>query len=159
MTALYFEDHVVGGKATLGSHRFTREAIVGFARKFDPQPFHLDEAAAAASIFGGLCASGWHTVSAAMRQLVDYRAAARNAAAARGESLPPLGLGAGVRDLRWLLPVRPDDVVTFTYEVQSKRGTRRPEWGLVAGRIVGVNQDGREVCALTILSLVARRPA
>ena len=159
MTVLYFEDHAVGGKATLGSHSFTREAIVAFARKFDPQPFHLDEAAAAASIFGGLCASGWHTVSAAMRQLVDYRAAARNAAAARGEPLPPLGLGAGVRDLRWLLPVRPDDVVTFTYEVQSKRVTRRPEWGLVAGRIVGVNQDGREVCALTILSLVARRPA
>lgn len=159
MTTLFYEDHAVGGKATLGSHRFTREAIVAFARKFDPQPFHLDEAAAAKSIFGGLCASGWHTVSASMRRLVDYRAAARAEAAARGESLPPLGLGAGVRDLRWIQPVRPDDVVTFTYEVLSKRATRRPEWGLIAGRMVGVNQDGREVCSYTLLSLVAHRPA
>ena len=77
---LYYEDHEVGQTAPLGAHRFTREAILDFARKFDPQPFHLDEAAAAKSIFGGLCASGWHTVSVSMRLLVDGRRAQRKAA-------------------------------------------------------------------------------
>ena len=159
MTVLFWEDHQAGQAATIGSHRFTREAILAFARDFDPQPFHLNEAAAAASIFGGLCASGWHTVSASMRALVDYREGLRETAKARGEPLPPLGLGLGVRDLRWSAPVRPDDLVTFTFEVQSKRGARRPEWGLVASRIAGVNQDGVEVCSYTLLSLVARRQA
>jgi acyl dehydratase len=158
MIVLFYEDHEVGLKATVGSYRFTREAIIAFARDFDPQPFHLDEAAAAKSIFGGLCASGWHTVSASMRVLVDYRDGLRAAAQARGETLPPFGLGAGVRDLRWLAPVRPGDEIVFTFAVLSSRLTRRPEWGLVTGGMSGVNQDGREVCSYKLMSQVARRP-
>ena len=158
MIALFYEDHEIGLKATIGSYRFTREAIVAFARDFDPQPFHLDEAAAAKSIFGGLCASGWHTVSASMRVLVDYRDGLRAAALARGEALPQIGLGAGVRDLRWLAPVRPGDEITFTFALTSARVTSRPEWGFVAGAMSGVNQDGREVCTYTLLSQIARRP-
>ena len=96
---------------------FTREAIVDFARRFDPQPFHLDEAAAAKSIFGGLCASGWHTVSVSMRLLVDGRARAAQGAWRRRRETPPLGLGRGVRDLRWPTPVRPGDVIAFSLRV------------------------------------------
>jgi acyl dehydratase len=158
MIALYFEDHEVGQSAAIGSYRFTRDAIIAFARDYDPQPFHLDEVAAAASLFGGLCASGWHTVSASMRVLIDYREGLRAAARARGDAIPPLGLGAGVRELRWKLPVRPDDVIAFTFAVQATRGTRRPEWGLVTGAVTGANQDGREVCSYSLLSMVARRP-
>ena len=159
MIGVYYEDHEVGQTARLGAHRFTREAILEFARKFDPQPFHLDEEAAAKSIFGGLCASGWHTVSASMRLLVDGRSGQRAAAAARGEDPPPLGLGAGVRDLRWSAPVRPGDEIAFSLRVESLRETRRPDWGLIGMRIVGVNQEGREVCAYTLVGLAARRSA
>lgn len=157
MISLYFEDHEVGQSAAIGSYRFTREAIIAFARDYDPQPFHVDEVAAAASLFGGLCASGWHTVSAAMRVLVDYRGGLLAAAQARGEALPPVGLGAGVRELRWKMPVRPDDVIAFTCAVQAKRDTRQPQWGLVTGAMSGVNQDGREVCSYSLTALFARR--
>jgi acyl dehydratase len=159
MIGLWYEDHEVGHTAPLGAHRFTREAIVDFARKFDPQPFHLDEAAAAKSIFGGLCASGWHTVSVSMRLLVDGRRAQRKGVATLGEKPPPLGLGRGVRDLRWPAPVRPGDEIAFSLRIDSMRETRRPDWGLIGMRIVGVNQDRREVCAYTLLGLAARRPA
>jgi len=158
MIGLWYDDHEVGQTAPLGAHRFTREAILEFARKFDPQPFHLDEAAAAKSIFGGLCASGWHTVSVSMRLLVDGRRAQRKALTTHGEKPPPLGLGAGVRDLRWSAPVRAGDVIAFSLRVESLRESRRPGWGLIGMRIIGVNQDGREVCAYTLIGLAARRP-
>jgi acyl dehydratase len=158
MIGLWYEDHEVGQTAPLGAHRFTREAILDFARKFDPQPFHLDDAAAKKSIFGGLCASGWHTVSVSMRMLVDGRHAQRKAVATLGET-PPLGLGRGVRDLRWSTPVRPGDEIAFSLRIDSMRETRRPDWGLIGMRIIGVNHDGREVCAYTLLGLAARRPA
>ena len=159
MIGLWYEDHEIGQTAPLGAHRFTRDAILEFARKFDPQPFHLDEAAAAKSIFGGLCASGWHTVSVSMRLLVDGRHAWRRALATPGEKPPPLGLGRGVRDLRWSAPVRPGDEIAFSLRIDSMHETRRPEWGLISMRIIGVNQDGREVCAYTLIGLAARRPA
>lgn len=158
MIALFYEDHEVGQKAAIGSYRFTREAIIAFASDFDPQPFHLDEAAAAKSIFGGLCASGWHTVSASMRVLVDYRDGLLAAARARGEALPAAGLGVGARNLRWSAPVRPGDEIAFTFEVLSARVTKRPEWGLLTGAIACVNQDGREVCSYALISQIARRP-
>jgi acyl dehydratase len=158
MIGLWFEEHEVGQTAQLGAYRFTREAILDFARKFDPQLFHLDEAAAAKSIFGGLCASGWHTVSVSMRLLVDARRAQRKALATHGEK-PPLGLGRGVRDLRWPAPVRPGDEIAFSLRIDSMRETRRPDWGLIGMRITGVNQDGREVCVYTLMGLAARRPA
>ena len=94
-----------------------------------------------------------------MRLLVDGRRAQRKALTTHGEKPPPLGLGAGVRDLRWSAPVRAGDVIAFSLRVESLRESRRPGWGLIGMRIIGVNQDGREVCAYTLIGLAARRPA
>jgi acyl dehydratase len=155
--ALFYEDHRVGQSAVVGACEFTREAIIAFARAYDPQPCHLDEAAGAASRFGSLCASGWHTASVGVRALIDYREAQRAAAAARGEPLPPLGVGAGVRHLRWANPVRPGAVVTYSARVEAMRETKRPQWGLISSRAIGVDQHGREVLSYLCHVLVARR--
>ena len=108
----FYEDYVVGDENVLGSREFTRDAMLAYARAYDPQPFHVDEAAGEASIFGSLIASGWHTASVGMRAIVDSRDAQRKEAQARGETLPKLGVSPGFRDLRWPNPVRPGDVVT-----------------------------------------------
>ena len=157
MIGLFYEDHRIGQSVTVGAHEFTREAIIAFARAYDPQPFHLDDAAGAASLFGSLCASGWHTASVCMRTLIDYRETQRAAAAARGEPLPTLGVGLGIRDLRWANPVRPGDVVTYSAHVESMRETKRPQWGLIGSRAIGVDQAGREVLSYSSHVLVARR--
>ncbi len=159
MIGLYYEDHRVGATAKIGAHEFTREAILGFARAYDPQPFHLDDAAGAASLFGSLCASGWHTASVCMRLLTDFREAQCVAAAARGEPAPALGPGLGVRDLRWPAPVRPGDVVTYSARVESMREARQPQWGIVGLRANGVDQSGREVLSYSIQGLFPRRGA
>ena len=82
----FWEDIAVGERAELGRHTFTAEDIKAFARRFDPQPFHLDEAAAARSHFGALCASGWHTASMWMRLMVEYQNREDDARRARGEA-------------------------------------------------------------------------
>ena len=151
----WFEDVVVGTERRLGEHAFTREAIVEFARAYDPQRFHVDEAAAKASIFGGLCASGWHVAAAAMRAIVDDRAKLR--AGLDPAALPPLGVSPGVENLRWPNPTRPGDVVTYFSRVLDKRETKRPDWGLVFIRTWGVNQDGREAITMENRAFVARR--
>ncbi len=157
MIGLFYEDHVIGETQALGAHEFTREAIIAFARRYDPQPFHLDEAAGAASLFGSLCASGWHTASVCMRLFVDFVAAQRAAAAARGEPLPPMGVGAGVRNLRWSGPVRPGDVIAYSMRVESMSETRRPQWGRIGVVAIGADQNGREVLSYFTEGLFARR--
>jgi acyl dehydratase len=159
MIGLYFEDHRIGEVQALGAHEFTREAILAFARRFDPQPFHIDEAAGAASLFGSLCASGWHTASVAMRLIVDFMAAQRAAATARGEALPPIGVGAGVRDLRWTAPVRPGDTISYSMRIETLRETRRPQWGRVGFVVTGVDQTERQVISYFSEGLFARREA
>src|SRR5437773_7541979 len=98
----YLEDFEVGETLELGSCHVTREEILEFARRYDPQPFHLDEAAARQSIFGGLIASGWHTLAMMMRMMVDTN---------QGR-LGALG-SPGCEDIRWLQPVRPNDVLSY----------------------------------------------
>ena len=102
----WFDDLVLGMRFRTPEKRVTREDIKRFANEFDPQAYHLDEAAAERSVFGGLAASGWHTAAIAMRLAVETR---------------PFGphplLGLGVDDLRWLAPVRPDDVIHLEGEV------------------------------------------
>jgi acyl dehydratase len=142
----FLDDLAVGETTELGSHPFTAADIVRFARAYDPQRFHVDEEAARRSLFGGLCASGWHTGSVWMKLMVARRAAATEKALARGEHPARLGPSPGFRNLTWAKPVYAGDVVTYTTTVTDKRlSASRPGWGLAFHRNRGVNQHGEEV--------------
>ncbi|ACL57766.1 MaoC family dehydratase [Methylobacterium nodulans] len=136
----------VGATYDLGSYRFAREEILRFARAFDPQPFHLDEAAARASHFGGLCASGWHTAAAWMNRMVAARERGVAAARERGEPVAASGPSPGFRDLKWLKPVYAGDTIRYAATITEARPSRsRPGWGLVGHTATGVNQHGDTV--------------
>ena len=117
----FFEDIRVGETVEIGSHVFTAEDIKTFAQRFDPQPFHVDDEAAARSHFGRLCASGWHTACVWMRLLIDRRRREDDERRARGEAVAQLGPSPGFRDLQWLKPVYVGDTV-----VVRQRGDRDP---------------------------------
>ena len=125
----------------------TREEIKRFAWEFDPQPYHLDEAAADQSAFKGLAASGWHTAAISMRLTVELR---------------PFGphplLGLGVDELRWLAPVRPDDVLHLEGEVTELAPSRTKPQGTVRIRWTAFNQRGEPVYTFTPIAIVPRRP-
>jgi acyl dehydratase len=155
---VFFEDAAIGGTADLGSHTFTREEIVAFARQFDPQPFHLDEEAARASLFGGLCASGWHTAAHFIRGIIATRDAANAEALARGVRLATYGPSPGFRDLRWPRPVYAGDTVSYRLRLIDKIDLKsRPGRGLLASAVEGRNQHGETVFAVTSLILADRR--
>ena len=155
----YFEDVRVGDATIFGQHAFTAEEIKRFAAQFDPQPFHLDEAAAARSHFGALCASGWHTVVMWMRLAILHQRAADEARWARGEPVARLGASPGFRDLKWLKPVYVGDTVTYATEVIETRVSKsRPTWGLVFNRNTGTNQAGDVVMSFIGSGFVERRP-
>ena len=143
---MFFEEIVVGDVAEIGGHTFTAEEIKRFASAFDPQPFHTDEAAAAASHFGKLCASGWHTLAVWMR--LNVRRMQQVARERAGSGLPAgrLGPSPGFDELKWLRPVYAGDRIAFQNEVIGKRASRsRPGWGLISMRTIGRNQAGEEV--------------
>ena len=149
MEALYLEDFEVGQTYRSGTLTVDEERLKAFAAEFDPQPFHLDEAAAAQSLFRGLAASGWHTAAMTMRLLVQ------------GEMRPAGGLvGMGGDELRWPTPTRAGDVLTCTSEVlQVRPSARRPDQGVVKMRTTTTNAAGEAVQILTMNLLVRRRPA
>jgi acyl dehydratase len=154
----FWEDIEVGERIVLGPHTFTADGIKDFARRFDPQPFHLDEAAAARSHFGALVASGWHTASLWMRLMVDHERADSEARLARGEAVATLGPSPGFRELKWLKPVYVGDTVSYFTEVLDKRASAsRPQWGLISIRNSGVNQKGEEVISFISAAFVVRR--
>jgi acyl dehydratase len=132
---LYWEDLKVGEVRDLGSLSPTREEIIAFAQQFDPQPFHLDEAAAKQSVFGDLCASGWHTCSLAMRLMVTNFLCHTSS------------LGSpGVDKLRWFKPVYPGDTLRLQHTLRDKRVMRkRPHVGLVETLWEMFNQHGDKV--------------
>jgi acyl dehydratase len=145
----YFEDFVEGLTLELGSHRFTAEAIIEFARNYDPQPMHVDPEAARDSIYGGLIASGWHTGVTYMRLLVD-------AMMAEAESIG----SPGVENLRWLKPVRPGDTLHGRFTVLEARDSRsRPDWGIVRSRGEMVNQNDEVVMQIEAVNFFGRRAA
>lgn len=148
MKLMYWEDFQVGERRALGSRTVTRAEMIAFAEQFDPQPFHLDEAAAQSSLFGGLIASGWHTASLCMRLMVE--GILRNSAS----------LGSpGVDELRWLKPVRPDDTLSLTSEVLEMTPSRkRPDRGNLRVRYELTNQRGEPVMTMIGLGMVGRRP-
>jgi acyl dehydratase len=155
---VYFEDAVVGAIAELGSHTFTREEIIAFARQFDPQPFHLDEEAAAASLFGALSASGWHTAAHFIRSILTTRDAANAEARARGVEIATYGPSPGFRDLRWPKPVYVGDTVSYRLQLTQKIDLRsRPDRGILASAVQGRNQKGEIVLAVSSLILADRR--
>jgi len=142
----YFEDMQVGERTELGSHTFTADEIKTFARRYDPQRFHIDEDAAARSHFGRLCASGWHTTAVYMRHFVEFERREAEAMRAAGETLAKAGPSPGIRELRWLRPVFAGDTITFAREVKELRDVAgRPGWGLMVAHNTGVNQNGELV--------------
>ena len=142
---LYLEDLHVGQTFATGSITVTTEAIKAFAREYDPQPFHLDEAAAQASLFAGLAASGWHTAALSMRLLVD--------------GLPIAGGLIGVGgETTWPRPTRPGDTLTVHIEVLEITPSRsRPDRGMVRTRNETRNQHGEAVQISTLGMVVWRR--
>lgn len=145
----YWEDYEVGKKYPLGSTGFTAEEIVEFAEKFDPQSFHIDAEAAKASLFGGLCASGWHVAAKLMRLFVDNYVDKRTT------------LGSpGLDELRWLKPVRPGDTLTGVVECAEKVPSRsKPHFGVIHERWTVTNQKGEVVMTTKGINMVKRRPA
>jgi acyl dehydratase len=154
----YFEDMHVGERTELGSHTFTAEEIKAFARRFDPQRFHVDEEAAKATHFGALCASGWHTTAVYMRHFVDAERREADALRARGETPARDGPSPGIRDLRWHRPVFAGDTITFAREVKELRETAsRPGWGLMVALNTGTNQHGELVLSFVGAKFAERR--
>jgi acyl dehydratase len=148
MTLLHLDDLAPGQVYPLGRRTLGRDEIVAFARDWDPQPFHLDEAAAAASIYGGLIASGWHTVCVFMRLFADGLLAR---AAAMGSP--------GMDELRWLRPVRPGDTLDARLELLEVRpSASKPDRGVVRARAVSLNQHGDEVLSFVATVFFKRRP-
>jgi len=145
----YWDDYEIGTKYDLGSTSFTADEIVEFARQFDPQSFHVDEAAAKASMFGGLIASGWHVTSKLMRLFVDNYVDRRTA------------LGSpGLDEIRWLKPVRPGDRLTAWVECAGKVPSKsRPDMGVIHEHWRATNQKGELVLTLKGINMVRRRPA
>jgi len=144
-----FDGIAVGDPVEFGSYEFTAERIKRFARDWDPQAFHMDEAQAAETPFAALCASGWHTASVMMRLQVDYFAAHRG----HGLSFGP---SPGFDDLKWPQPVYAGDRVTFSGRVVAKRRSRsRPGTGIVTTEFSGVNQNGEAVFSMTAHVFVA----
>lgn len=144
----YLDDLVVGQRFTSDSHVVTESEIKAFAAQFDPQPFHLDNEAAKATLFGGLAASGWHTAAISMELLVK-------------SGLPLAGgiIGTG-GELNWLKPVRPGDALTVTSEVlEITPSSSRPDRGSIRVRIETRNQDGEVVQTFTPRLVIPRRVA
>jgi acyl dehydratase len=156
--AQFFEDIEIGQSFELGSGVFTTDEIIAFARAFDPQPFHMDEEAAAASSFGRLAASGWHTAAVWMATMVTHRR--RQLAAFGPGSAPRLGPSPGFKNLRWTRPVFAGDRITYRSAVTDKRASgSRPQWGLFFHHNTGVNQNGDEVFSFDGCVFVERKPA
>lgn len=144
----FFEDYKPGHVYDLGTTSVSQSQIIEFAREFDPQPFHLDPAAAAATQFGGIIASGWHTASLVMRRCVDHYLS------------PVSSLGSpGVEDLRWPNPLKSGDTLGIRATILEARPSRsRPDRGIVRTRVEAVNQNGDPVLTMIAVNFLRRRP-
>jgi acyl dehydratase len=147
---IYFEDLKIGAETDFGSYEVTREEVIDFARKYDPQPFHLSDEAAANTHFGRLAASGWHT--AAMTMAVIARHVVHHQQA---------GLGSpGIDDLRWRKPVYPGDTLHVRGRILEKTPSRsRPEMGSFRTQTIVSNQNDEVVMTFVSIVLIRRRPA
>lgn len=147
-TVTYLDDFVVGERSEIGSHAFDEAEIVRFAHEFDPQSFHVDREAAAASMFGGIIASGWHTCAVMMRILCD------------GAILRWASIGSpGVDELRWKRPVRPGDTLrVFSTVVEVRPSKTKPDRGILVNDIEMKNQNDEVVLTVRTMNMLYRRP-
>lgn len=145
----YFEDLEVGQKAAFGRYEVRRDEVVDFAGKYDSQPFHLSDEAAANTHFGRLSASGWHTCAMTMSMVVENLRHSQQA-----------GLGAaGIDELRWLRPVYPGDVLRCETEIlETRRSQSRPGMGSFRSRMTVFNQDDVPVMSFVSIALIRTRP-
>jgi acyl dehydratase len=149
MPVRYLEDFAAGQTFGSGNLRISKEQIRSFAAEFDPQPFHVDAAAARKTFFAGLAASGWHTAALTMRLLVDSELKAAGGL-----------VGAGVEELRWPRPVRPGDDLRVESEILNVRASKsRPSHGVVRAKITTLNQNDEPVQIFIATLLVPRRLA
>ncbi|MEV4934217.1 MaoC family dehydratase [Sphingobium sp. LMA1-1-1.1] len=148
---VYFEDVKLGDRNEFGPVTISREEIIAFAREFDPQPFHLSDEAAAATHFGSLASSGWHTTALSMKMMV--------AMWQRNPGVQAASLGAlGVDELRWLQPVRPGDTLRGVSEVIDLKASRsRPEMGIVKTHITLFNQRDEPVLSMKPIAMFRTR--
>lgn len=146
---IYFEDLEVGSETYFGSYEVARDEVLEFARKYDPQPFHLSDEEAAKTHFGRLAASGWHTAAMTMAVTARYVVAHEQA-----------GLGSpGIDDLRWKRPVYPGDTLHVNGHIVEKTLSRsKPEMGSFRTHTTVTNQDGVSVMTFTSIVLIRRRP-
>jgi len=147
---IYFEDLQVGAETDFGSYEVTRDEVLEFARKYDPQPFHLSDEEAAKTHFGRLAASGWHTCAMTMAVIARYVVGHEQA-----------GLGSpGVDEVRWLKPVYPGDTLHVRGKIVEVRPSRsRPEMGSFRTETTVTNQHDVPVMTFTSIVLMRRRPA
>lgn len=149
MAARYFEDFKVGDRFNGGSMEVSQDAIIAYARQFDPQPFHLDPKEAANTMFGELVASGWHTASMTMRMFATSEINIVNGV-----------IGGGVEKLSWPRPVRPGDRLTVRSEVIEVRPSKsKPDRGMMRVRVDTLNQDDAVVQSFVANLVVLRRSA
>jgi acyl dehydratase len=147
MAVHYFEDFKVGDKFGGGSVDVSQEAIIGYARQFDPQPFHTDPAAAKNTLFGELVASGWHTASMTMGLFATSDIRIVNGV-----------IGGGVEQLSWPRPVRPGDRLSVRSEVLETRPSRsKPDRGMIRVKVETVNQNGEVVQSFVGQLVVLKR--
>jgi acyl dehydratase len=144
----YFEDLAVGETASFGRYEVTREEVLDFARRYDPQPFHLSDEGAADTHFGRLAASGWHSCAMTMAMLVEQM-----------KAVPTASLGAGgIDELRWLKPVHPGDTLRCETELLDKReSATKPHVGFTRQRMTVFNQHDEPVMTFIANALIRRR--
>lgn len=145
----HWEDFKVGEVEQIGGRKVEREEVIDFARRFDPQPFHVDEAAAAQSMYGGLIASGWHTCALVMRMMCD------------AYLLKSASVGSpGIENLKWLKPVRPGDTIRAQRTTLDSRTSKsRPDIGIVRNLWEVFNQHGELVMTMEGYGMFKRRDA
>jgi acyl dehydratase len=149
MRKRYLEDFRPGEEIQLGTTKVERDEIIEFARRYDPQPFHVDEEAARQSIYGGLIASGWHTAAMVMRIVVDDLVSAT------------VTMGSpGIDEIRWLKPVRPGDTLSVKAHILDVVPSRsKADRGHIRSRYEVFNQRGEKVMTMIGLGIYGRRPS
>ncbi|MCY4496401.1 MAG: MaoC family dehydratase [Rhodospirillaceae bacterium] len=149
MAGVWYDDYDVGHVFEFGEVTVVKEEIIGFARKYDPQPFHVDEEAAAAGVYGGIIASGWHTVCVCMRLIVDNM---------MGSESGSIG-SPGLSEVSWPKPVRPGDTLRLRGEILEKIPSKsKPDRGFWRVRFAALNQDDEEVAVMVPLQYFLKRP-